>query len=311
VDDWLDKDDPRMMREDLTDRFDFSFIFGDLNFRLNISRLHADWLISRKDYAQALAFDQLQNLMQKGGAFMGFKEAPINFPPTFKYDVLRTSKRHKTKSNQSAKNIGENHITEIPLIEAHEIDHEVEEEDGEGDEGGEAISIASSAFTSVHSRITIDQELDGEDCFMRSNTSRASTGNLVGKFWAVAAAHKAKVKWISRLQRQAPGRLSPLSKPVGFAAKLKRFSSDGKSRSSYVPSVVRTAQSTPPVPTDTVSSESLLPSPSLDRSIVGTSSQTDPPNPEITSAQGEEDTDERVGGIYDTSSKQRVPSWYV
>lgn len=33
---------------DITDRFDFSFVFGDLNFRLDITRLHADWLISRK-----------------------------------------------------------------------------------------------------------------------------------------------------------------------------------------------------------------------------------------------------------------------
>lgn len=33
---------------DLTDKFDFSFIFGDLNFRLDIKRLHADWLLSRK-----------------------------------------------------------------------------------------------------------------------------------------------------------------------------------------------------------------------------------------------------------------------
>ena len=36
------------MAEDLTDKFDYTFIFGDLNFRLDISRLHADWLISRQ-----------------------------------------------------------------------------------------------------------------------------------------------------------------------------------------------------------------------------------------------------------------------
>lgn len=65
VDDFLSPDDPRIMAEgtalsrmahsmraeiaaDITDRFDFSFVFGDLNFRLDITRLHADWLISRK-----------------------------------------------------------------------------------------------------------------------------------------------------------------------------------------------------------------------------------------------------------------------
>ena len=54
VDDFLSNDDRRLMGEDLTDRFDYTFIFRDLDFRLEISRLHADWLISRRDYAQAL-----------------------------------------------------------------------------------------------------------------------------------------------------------------------------------------------------------------------------------------------------------------
>jgi hypothetical protein len=33
---------------DLTDKFDHTFLCGDLNFRLDLSRLHADWLISNK-----------------------------------------------------------------------------------------------------------------------------------------------------------------------------------------------------------------------------------------------------------------------
>ena len=90
VDDFLTDDDRRAMGEDLTDRFDYTFLLGDLNFRLDISRTHADWLISRRDYAQALGFDQLRNIMQHGDAFEGFNEADINFPPTFKYDVMRT-----------------------------------------------------------------------------------------------------------------------------------------------------------------------------------------------------------------------------
>ena len=65
VDDFLGPDDPRVMTEgkffdiswhsislihfpDLTDRFDYTFVFGDLNFRLDITRRHADWLISRQ-----------------------------------------------------------------------------------------------------------------------------------------------------------------------------------------------------------------------------------------------------------------------
>ena len=41
---------------DLTDRFDFSFLCGDLNFRLDISRLHADWLISRQGLNGCFSF---------------------------------------------------------------------------------------------------------------------------------------------------------------------------------------------------------------------------------------------------------------
>lgn len=66
VDSYLRHDDPRIMSEgwlsltseplthskcwsaDLTDKFDFTFICGDLNFRLDITRLHADWLITQK-----------------------------------------------------------------------------------------------------------------------------------------------------------------------------------------------------------------------------------------------------------------------
>lgn len=35
-------------RTDITDKFDVTFLFGDLNFRLDISRLHADWLIANQ-----------------------------------------------------------------------------------------------------------------------------------------------------------------------------------------------------------------------------------------------------------------------
>lgn len=47
---------------DPTDRFDSTFWMGDLNFRLDVSRIHADWLVSRKEYAQALRFDQLKKV---------------------------------------------------------------------------------------------------------------------------------------------------------------------------------------------------------------------------------------------------------
>ena len=48
VNTFLPKCDPRHTEADLTDRFDTVFWCGDLNFRLDVSRLHAEWLIEQK-----------------------------------------------------------------------------------------------------------------------------------------------------------------------------------------------------------------------------------------------------------------------
>ncbi|CAE7097786.1 unnamed protein product, partial [Rhizoctonia solani] len=86
---------PDLTKTDITDAFDYTFIFGDLNFRLNVSRLHADWLISRQEYHRAQEFDELRSNMRSGKIFPGFDEPEISFPPTFKYDVPKS--RHHTR----------------------------------------------------------------------------------------------------------------------------------------------------------------------------------------------------------------------
>jgi hypothetical protein len=54
------------------------------SFRLNISRLHADWIVNKsKDYATALQFDQLRDILaEPDSCFKGFREAAIAFAPT-------------------------------------------------------------------------------------------------------------------------------------------------------------------------------------------------------------------------------------
>ncbi|KAK0562543.1 hypothetical protein OC844_002649 [Tilletia horrida] len=96
-DTFLPSSDPRNMSEDVTARFDHVFWFGDLNFRIDITRQHADWLLLNKKYDQALEFDQLRKVMKDGTstAFEGFEEAPITFPPTYKFDILSTLKKVK------------------------------------------------------------------------------------------------------------------------------------------------------------------------------------------------------------------------
>lgn len=92
LDDFLGPSAPRSKK--LIDRFDHTFFMGDLNFRLNISRLHADWLVQARDFATAMQFDQLRAVLAEADcALGGFGEAPIFFAPTYKYDLRRTARR--------------------------------------------------------------------------------------------------------------------------------------------------------------------------------------------------------------------------
>jgi len=303
------------MGEDLTDRFDHTFLFGDLNFRLDISRLHADWLISRRDYAQALGFDQLRNLMQHGDAFVGFSEADINFPPTFKYDVMRTLKRLKPKSTRSIKHdnvLAENPLVEEPEIHVDDVDAEVENGDGYG-ENDDAGSLASSNTASINYRLPPERESVEDEYLLRTHVLRASTGNLVQKVKTMAAAQGVKTKWLNRLSPVPPSLLpnnksisSPILSPAHskWSGKLKKSSRE-EFDEQKTPALSSKMTSTPPT-LDTSSTKSSTFSKSTDRSLLGPPlSRTDPSKPT-----SDEEADEDRG-VYDSSSKKRVPSWSV
>ncbi|XP_065068631.1 inositol polyphosphate 5-phosphatase OCRL-like [Rhopilema esculentum] len=83
---------------DVTSRFDRVFWFGDFNFRINKKRAETDEIFGKKDFddetkrdqfiiEELKPHDQLGHLMEKGKIFHGFKEAPITFLPTYKFDV--------------------------------------------------------------------------------------------------------------------------------------------------------------------------------------------------------------------------------
>ncbi|KAJ3327372.1 hypothetical protein HDU76_011920 [Blyttiomyces sp. JEL0837] len=63
-------------------------IFGDLNYRVDLPRDQVIDAINRKDWNYLLDNDQLRKQLRTNTfGFRGFVEAPINFAPTFKYDV--------------------------------------------------------------------------------------------------------------------------------------------------------------------------------------------------------------------------------
>jgi phosphatidylinositol-bisphosphatase len=83
---------PRYVSKDVTARFDCVFWFGDLNFRLELSRKEVmDILDKAKNESNPsinslIEKDQLTNTMKKGLAFSGFFESSSpQFPPTYKF----------------------------------------------------------------------------------------------------------------------------------------------------------------------------------------------------------------------------------
>uniref|UniRef100_A0A915JQC1 Inositol polyphosphate-related phosphatase domain-containing protein n=1 Tax=Romanomermis culicivorax TaxID=13658 RepID=A0A915JQC1_ROMCU len=69
------------------------FWFGDLNFRVGESRFEIEKLITSSDktreqiIAKLLEKDQLRQEIRNNSTFNGFQEGPVNFLPTYKYDI--------------------------------------------------------------------------------------------------------------------------------------------------------------------------------------------------------------------------------
>ncbi|KAI8086591.1 Endonuclease/exonuclease/phosphatase [Halteromyces radiatus] len=75
----------------VTEQFDHVFIFGDTNYRINAERQFVLDTIQKRDFATLLKYDQLSVERQLGTTpLASFKEHPINFIPTYKFDALET-----------------------------------------------------------------------------------------------------------------------------------------------------------------------------------------------------------------------------
>ncbi|XP_015433834.1 PREDICTED: 72 kDa inositol polyphosphate 5-phosphatase isoform X2 [Dufourea novaeangliae] len=87
----LPKDLPiRHKSKDVTQNFDCVFWCGDLNFRLAQPREEVIQWVTDTSFPQQspvnLRKDQLRATLNEGSVLRGFEEAPITFPPTYKYD---------------------------------------------------------------------------------------------------------------------------------------------------------------------------------------------------------------------------------
>ncbi|KDQ14339.1 hypothetical protein BOTBODRAFT_32806 [Botryobasidium botryosum FD-172 SS1] len=336
VDHFLAPDDPRMLAEDLTDKFDHTFICGDLNFRLDVSRLHADWLISRKEYQQALEFDELRSLMAKDPAFRGFSEGPINFAPTFKYDIIKRGHSVRSPLRSGRHRHGRRHHPHGLSEVAEKDDGESSDDSGEEDEG-DATSFVSSGPNSYRSRDTTDVEdhyqSDEEDEALKPAVQNAianaasSAGHGVNKILYHPAAQKAKMKWLALI---SPSRHSSnhsttpsYTPPEHVSLSPQKSLSEEVSPSSPTPQRLKTQSLIVPkfvVNTPRNSSSMDCPRPvsagsasaALKRTPSGKTSTRNSvygkDRESLKKKEVDEDEDSRMG-VYDSSSKQRVPSW--
>ncbi|CAG8565059.1 10268_t:CDS:2 [Acaulospora morrowiae] len=77
----------------VTDRFDYTFWFGDMNYRVEFTREEADEHIKKEDISALLLRDQLSHQLTGFPYFSKFKEGKIEFYPTFKFDITHRSSR--------------------------------------------------------------------------------------------------------------------------------------------------------------------------------------------------------------------------
>jgi hypothetical protein len=224
------------------------------------------------EYSLALAFDQLRNIMQNGHDFDGFREAPINFSPTYKYDVLRTIKRPKKKRR------GWTRSTE-KLDGLYEVEGK---ETGEGEEEDEvSLELVSDVSTIATPGQVVKPATEAEgEYFMADNKTSADVPLVQNgaKLSKRASLRLLAPKWISKW-RASKSRSSHRLIPLSETSKLPISVHSS-------PEIGNPKQATPPP-----------------RSLSALSQKGDMAHNEF--------CDGMDRGIYDSSSKQRVPSWWV
>lgn len=323
VDDFLDPNDARKNLEDPTDRFDHTFLCGDLNFRLDITRLHAEWLISRREYAQAQEFDQLRKIMNGLGTsvFSGFHEATIDFPPTFKYDILRTLKGSKRRRERRRRRMRQ------MLSGVEETKQERSEQcaatnpngspfEGDNDHGADSDSSSSSSrsrtVSATSSDSTEQMEKGGEDKYderdSRIGRKASHATKSVKKRWRGIFHSKSAAAGTTASVKHAEGR-----KEASSTSKISATSSQPQTpistKSNPILTLASSMRSTVSMDIPRRSEAESRPSSQLARSTASSAAASEvtfKANDDDEAALGIEDK-----GVYDTSSKQRVPSWYV
>ncbi|XP_033352507.1 synaptojanin-1 [Bombus vosnesenskii] len=81
---------------------DYVFWCGDFNYRVDMDKDEMKEMIKRNEFDQILQYDQLKVQQEQGNVFKNFLEGPINFAPTYKYDLFSGDYDTSEKCRQPA-----------------------------------------------------------------------------------------------------------------------------------------------------------------------------------------------------------------
>mgnify|MGYP000029135664 CR=1 FL=1 len=83
----------------VSDEYDRVVFLGDMNYRINGTRVMIDTLLASRMHEVLLSNDQLSIERRRGRVFQGFSEGPLNFAPTYKFnansETYDTSKKRR------------------------------------------------------------------------------------------------------------------------------------------------------------------------------------------------------------------------
>uniref|UniRef100_A0ABD2WZA8 phosphoinositide 5-phosphatase n=2 Tax=Trichogramma kaykai TaxID=54128 RepID=A0ABD2WZA8_9HYME len=81
---------------------DYVFWCGDFNYRVDMDKDEMKEMIKRNELDEILKFDQLKVQQDQGNVFKNYSEGPINFAPTYKYDLFSDDYDTSEKCRQPA-----------------------------------------------------------------------------------------------------------------------------------------------------------------------------------------------------------------
>ena len=239
--------------------------------------------------------------MRNGQAFVGFREATINFPPTFKYDVLRTTrhKRRRSKQAHSAVGVSPPSLEPTEAGEQRELEgnHDCGRSEVSSEDETELASVISSGTTTYSQRDQMsdeDNDSGADSDYLRRRMSYPQRSGGLVKRISVSAAQRAKSKWAEFINGPSSQHFVRPRRANTPTPQIRAVSKSPRSVQT-TPLLGRRSTTSLDQPPDDV----LASSPPLRARVQ--------PSPSFVGDGTAETEDDK--GVYDSSSKQRVPSW--